>query len=165
MTLPRSCNEGRKIRGSRRKRMILRTLIQTLKSAAQRVLIVAYMVNFRQLRRPVRVPQPSAPDSRPQGTVGLPYCLSCPPMFGINPIRSISLVQSLISLPTCRSRLDGAIGKNSGVWAQPIGAAASAQATGCPFIGDRVWLSIHVPHSTLAWAQIGHRCGPRAFEV
>ncbi len=46
-----------------------------------------------------------------------------------------------------------------------LGAATPVQATGCSLIGNCIWVSIHVPHSTLDWAQIGHRCGPRAFEV
>jgi len=38
------------------------------------------------------------------------------------------------------------------------------QATACSIIGDRSMLSA-TPHSTWDWAQIVHRCGPRAFEV
>src|SRR5467141_623055 len=38
------------------------------------------------------------------------------------------------------------------------------QATGCPLIDNRVSVSFPVPHSTLDWAHVGHRCGPRAFE-
>jgi hypothetical protein len=46
-----------------------------------------------------------------------------------------------------------------------VGATAPVQATGCSLIDNCVWVSIHVPHSTLDWAQVGHRCGPRAFDV
>ena len=49
-----------------------------------------------------------------------------------------------------------------------IGAAhvgATALVYAAPFIDNRVWLSCLPPDSTKDWAQIGHRCGPRAFEV
>lgn len=38
------------------------------------------------------------------------------------------------------------------------------QATACSVIGDRSKLSA-TPHSPLDWMHVGHRCGPRAFEV
>lgn len=37
--------------------------------------------------------------------------------------------------------------------------------SGCSLNGDRVRLSFHAPHSSMDWAQIWHRCGPRVFEV
>ncbi len=49
--------------------------------------------------------------------------------------------------------------------AAQAGAAVPAQAAGCSHIGDRARVSFDAPHSTFDWPQVGHRCGPRAFEV
>ena len=46
-----------------------------------------------------------------------------------------------------------------------LGAAAPAPATGCFFIENPARIFFHVSYSTLDWVQVGHRSGPRVFEV